>query len=263
MQTVEPTFAAPPLRYLALEHRFVAERVVLGALRHLLPAARGDGHPVLVLPGLGATDRSTAAARAAWARQGYAVEGWDQGRHPIWTRAFVSQVEQHLLDVTARRGQPVSLVGVSAGGILARELARVHPDAVRQVITVVSPFRHRDGDDNRIARVLSVLRPSGAPDHYQALPREDDREPLGMPVTSIWSRSDGFVDWRSCVETPGPRSENIEVRSSHLGAATNVGVVVAVAERLTVHPDAWRPFSPPPGTGRLFPRVPASARTAP
>jgi pimeloyl-ACP methyl ester carboxylesterase len=249
---MEHTFAAPPLRYLALEQRFVAERALLAAVHRLLPPRQGDRHPVLVLPGLGATDRSTAGARGVWARQGYDVHGWGLGRHPVWTREFVARVEARLDEVVQRAGQPATVIGFSAGGILARELGRQHAESVRQVVTVVSPFRHRDGDDNRIARVFRVVRP-GARDHFQALPREDERPPLTMPVTALYSRSDGFVDWRSCIETPGPRRDNIEVRCSHLGASSSVGVVLAVLDRLSVHPDDWRPFNPPPGTRRMFP----------
>ncbi|MDT7550163.1 MAG: hypothetical protein QOE84_2557 [Actinomycetota bacterium] len=249
----EDRFVAPPLRFAAFEPRFVAESALLRLSAPLLRRPAPDPHPVLVLPGLGATDRSTARLRGVLRQQGHRVHGWGLGRHKVWTRAGVAAVEQRLADLHERYGRPVTLVGVSAGGILARELARAEPATVRQVVTIVSPFRHRSGDDNRIARVFSRVRP-GARDHFQELPREDDRPPLLMPVTALYSRTDGFVDWRSCVETPGPRRDNIEVRTSHLGAASSLGVAIAVSDRLACPLEDWRPFQPPRGTTVLFPQ---------
>jgi hypothetical protein len=185
--------------------------------------------------------------------QGHRVHGWRLGRHRVWTREGVAAVEARLAELHERYDRPVSVVGVSAGGILARELARATPEAVRQVVTIVSPFRHRAGDDNRIARVFTKVRPN-ARDHFQELPREDDRPALEMPVTALYSRSDGFVDWRSCLEKPGPRRDNIEVRTSHLGAASSLGVAVAVSDRLACPLDDWKPFRPPRGTAILFPQ---------
>jgi pimeloyl-ACP methyl ester carboxylesterase len=151
------------------------------------------------------------------------------------------------------QGEPLSLVGISAGGILARELAREHPELVRQVITIVSPFRHRSGDDNRMARILSRVKASKT-DHFQALPREEDRPPLPMPSASIYSKSDGLIDWRSCQEVPGERRDNIEVHSSHLGAGTNLAVALAVLNRLNQPVHDWQPFRPPLAARPLFPQ---------
>lgn len=250
---VEERFVAPGLGFLALENRFFAESVLLRAARPLLSRPAPDPHPVLVLPGLGATDRSTRPLRRVLRQQHHWVHGWNLGRHKIWTRDMVAEVEDRLKELSERYAAPISVVGVSAGGILARELAREHPERVRQVITIVSPFRHRDGDDNRIARLLARVKP-GDTDHFRELPREDDRPRLPMPVTSIFSRSDGLIDWRSCLETPGPGRENIEIRASHFGAASNLAAAIAVSERLSCPVDDWRPFVPPRGTSVLFPR---------
>jgi pimeloyl-ACP methyl ester carboxylesterase len=249
-------FRAPALRYLAMEPRFLAEASLLRAATPLLRRPSPHPHPVLVLPGLGATDRSTAALRAVLRRQGHWVHGWRLGRHRLWTRERVAAIERRFAELVERHGTPVSLVGVSAGGILARELARQYPQQVRQVITIVSPFRHRHGDDNRIAQVFAAIGTAPRTNHFETLEREEDRPALSMPCTSIYSRSDGLVDWRSCRETPGPRRDNIEVWSSHFGAATNLAVAIAVSERLACPPEDWRPFTPPPGTRMLFRRRP-------
>jgi pimeloyl-ACP methyl ester carboxylesterase len=250
---VEDPFVAPALRYLVLEHRCFAESVVLRVARPLLSRPAVDPHGVLVLPGLGSTDRSTRSLRTVLRQQHHWVHGWQQGRHKVWTREMIAHVEERLRELHERHGAPVSLIGISAGGILARELAREHPERVRQVITVVSPFRHRDGDDNRIARLLSRIKP-GDDDHFGMLPREEERSRLPVPVTAIYSRSDGLVDWRSCVETPGTERDNIEIRTSHFGAASNIGTAIAVSDRLNCPVGDWRPFRAPRGTAVLFPR---------
>jgi pimeloyl-ACP methyl ester carboxylesterase len=249
----EPVYVAPSLRYLALEHRVVPERILLAAAAPFLRQRTANPRNVLVLPGLGATDRSTKPLRNVLSRQGHHVYGWELGRHMIWTRESVAAVEHRLLWLAEHRRAPMSLVGISAGGILARELARAHPDVVDQVVTIVSPFRHREGDDNRIVRVFDRLRP-GATNHFAELPREEDRPSLRMPSASIYSRSDGFVDWRSCLEFEAPGRDSIEVRTSHLGAGCSVAVTVAVSDRLLRPSQPWRPFAPPPGTRALFPQ---------
>jgi pimeloyl-ACP methyl ester carboxylesterase len=231
----------------------VPERILLAAAAPFLRQRSKNPRVVLVLPGLGATDRSTQPLRDILTRQGHQAYGWELGRHGIWTRESVAAVEHRLLWLTDWHQTPITLVGISAGGILARELGRAHPDDVAQVITIVSPFRHRDGDDNRIVRVFARLRP-GATNHFAELPREEDRPAFLMPSSAIYSRSDGFVDWRSCQELPGARRENIEVRASHLGAGCSVSVTVAVSERLRQPPQPWRPFVPPAGTRMLFPQ---------
>jgi hypothetical protein len=68
-----------------------------------------------------------------------------------------------------------------------------------------------------------------------------------VPSTAIFTRSDGVVPWRSCVDLPGPRSENIEVIGSHCGLGHNPAVVRVIADRLRLEHGEWRPFEP----GRL------------
>jgi predicted alpha/beta hydrolase family esterase len=245
-------FEAPGLRYLALEAGYVVERVVLAAGHPYLQRPAADPHPVLVLPSFLSGDGYTRPLRNVLRQQGYRVHGWKLGRHKIWTREFVAAVERRLEELNDQYSQPVSVVGTSLGGMLARELAREHPDQVRQVISVVSPFRHRNGDDNRIVRIVARLRPEGE-DHYQSMPREEDRPAITVPVTAIYSRTDAFVDWRSCREEPGFERCNIEIRASHVGAGASLATAIAVSERLACPPGGWYPFTAPRGTRALFP----------
>src|SRR5213080_4856026 len=110
----------------------------------LLAAPRGDGHGVLVFPGLLAGDTRTMPLRAFLRWLGYDVRGWALGRNQGPTEAVLTGLPRAVLDHAERTGRPVSLIGWSLGGIYAREMARRHPRKVRQVITMGSPYAMRD-----------------------------------------------------------------------------------------------------------------------
>jgi pimeloyl-ACP methyl ester carboxylesterase len=194
----------------------VGELGLLAACSPLLSLApRGDGHTVLVMPGLGASDASTRPLRRFLKALGYDVHGWALGRNEGPTRRMLDGVGRRFLDLHGRRGESVSLVGWSMGGIFARRLAHLNPDSVRQVITLGSPFR-----------MLSEI-PSSA---------------LRMPSTSVYSRTDGIAPWRSCFDDSGPRHEAVEVIGSHCGLGHHPAVLHLVAHRLAQPADAWEPF---------------------
>jgi pimeloyl-ACP methyl ester carboxylesterase len=236
---------------MALEALASFELAGLMAAWPALPLTRrGDRSPVLVIPAFGATDSSTRIMRMAVRSRGYWAHGIGPGR--IGSSATIEQLRRRLAHVRAQHGQKVSLVGWSLGGIYARELARERPDAVRQVITLASPFRYRAGDRASFTPLLPARVRDRDP--FLRLHPEEDRDPVPVRVTSIYSRTDGVVRWHSCVEAAGPLTENIEVRSTHVGMAVNPGVLFAVIDRLAQPEKDWRPFRAPPGTAQLFPR---------
>ena len=127
--------------YLSEPGRAVADFGLFLAARPLMPRLpRGDGHPVLVLPGLLADDVSTRALRSVLRRLDYRVHGWRLGRNIGPTPACVSGMRQRVDDLSDRYGRPITLVGWTLGGIFARELARQTPHPVRHVPTLGSPF---------------------------------------------------------------------------------------------------------------------------
>src|SRR5918994_5089959 len=130
--------------------------VSLPVLRRMPP---GDGHPVLVLPGFLADDWSTVVLRSVLGWWGYEVHRWGLGRNLGPRAATVDGLVRQLDRIHRNRGRTVSLVGWSLGGIYARALAQWRPDAVRQVITLGSPFRMRPVDRSRAARLFDVLNP--------------------------------------------------------------------------------------------------------
>jgi pimeloyl-ACP methyl ester carboxylesterase len=241
--------------------RAVVDFGQLAAARSVLRMApRGDGHAVLVLPGLLASDVSTVPLRRFLRGLDYRVRGWRLGRNIGPTRATLAGLRALLDDTADRHGAPVSLIGWSLGGIYARELAREHPDLVRAVITLGSPYRLTEPRQTYAHRVFDWLSPLHAPSD-ELPPPEHTRPAFPVPATSVYSRSDGIVHWQACVEPPGPRQENVEVASSHLGYGHNAAVQWLVADRLAQPADAWCPFEPPVALSRHYPAQATRSRS--
>jgi pimeloyl-ACP methyl ester carboxylesterase len=248
---------APSLALLALEMRAWPELALFFASWPVLLAQpRGDGHPVVVLPPFGASDAYTSPLRAALRGLGYASHGWKLGQNLGPTAAILDGAPQRVRDLAERTGRRVTVIGWSAGGILGREAARRHPDAVRQVITLGSPFRLLI--DERYKTNAAFFYRIAERWHVpptEPMQRSEYRQPLlEVPATAIYTRTDGVASWQWCLEDDGPRAENIEVYGSHCGLGHNPAVLVAIADRLAQPEDAWKPFTPPRVLRHLFPR---------
>lgn len=214
----------------------------------------GDGGPVLVLPGFTASDDSTLALRTVLRRRGHAVHGWGLGRNVGPHPRIVAGMRRRLDGLAQRYGTTVSVVGHSLGGVYARELARSDPAAVRQVITMGSPFRLRTGDRTSASWLYDAIRPPEDP-FFDHAPPEEERPPLPVPVTAIYTRTDGVVRWSACIEGPGPRHQNICVVGTHTGLAYNLGAVVAVLDRVAQPEGPWERFRAPVWAKGLYRRA--------
>lgn len=242
-------YPAPSHTLLRTEHlRSLAEATSYVAhLPTLSLGPRGDGHPVLVFPGLLGDDSTTGALRHVLRRRGYQPFGWGLGGNLGPTRRITEGVVRRLAQVHERTGEAVSLVGWSLGGVLARELARITPERVRCVITLGSPFRltlEDPPESTHAGRVFHSLRPW----HTDFLAthgaqEEEDRPELGVPATSIYSRIDGIVPWQACRSTPGPLNEDVEVHASHLGLGVHPHTLEVVLDRLRQPIGDWRPYA--------------------
>jgi pimeloyl-ACP methyl ester carboxylesterase len=224
---------------LALEGRVPLEAAALVAALPLLAASpRGDGHPVLLFPGLAATDTSTRPLRRLLRGLGHDAHGWQLGRN-LGPRPEILEGALHRIRTLAERhGRRVSLVGWSLGGIYARELAKQLPDAVRAVVTLGTPF----AGSPRATNAWRLFELLNGRQHREPRLREGLRTPPPVPTTSIWSRSDGIVAWQCSVERPGPQAENIVVAASHVGLGVNPLALHALADRLAQPEGGWRPF---------------------
>jgi pimeloyl-ACP methyl ester carboxylesterase len=231
-----------PLVWLALEApRALLERLSLVAAADLLERApRGDGQPVLVLPGLLSADVSTQPLRGYLKRLGYSAHPWLLGRNLGARGAVREKLGFRAAELAERFGRKISIVGWSLGGIYARELAKRMPERVRQVITLGSPF----GDVTRPTSFARWFESETGRDLASEMPHVVERIRAAPPVpsTAIYSRSDGITHWRVCRESDGPRRENIEIFGSHWGLSWNPLALWAIADRLAQPEDAWKPF---------------------
>jgi hypothetical protein len=248
----------PPCRLLWLaEGRSVWELgFALAASPVLLSAPRGDSHPVLFLPGFMGSDASTAPMRAYFKLLGYDVHGWGLGRNFGGVARMRDALIGRLQEVFNATGRRVSIVGWSLGGVYARLLAVEAPDFVRSVVTLGSPFSRHPRATN-VSGLYHTITGEGPTEEELELelmtPHEFDRigHDIEVPTTSIYSKLDGVVDWRSSLLRLNGRTENIEViGASHVGLGVNAAVYWVVADRLA-QPDGTFALFEPRGPFRL------------
>jgi pimeloyl-ACP methyl ester carboxylesterase len=226
---------------------------LLGTWPLLATARRGDGHPVLVLPGLLAGDPATVLLRNVLRALGHNVSGWSLGTNRGPNARVVQELRSRLERLQHDSGRRVSLVGWSLGGLYAQELARASPGSVRRLITLGAPVLRRRGWTQSVSRIV---------DQVTYLPRTAPLVPrlwaesgsLRVPATSVYTRADGMVAWETCRYAAGPRRENVEVRGSHLGLMVNPSVLWLLADRLGQDEAKWKPFRPPLPLVPFFPR---------
>jgi pimeloyl-ACP methyl ester carboxylesterase len=241
-----PVAIAPPPRWLTLAEgpRALAELAALPMAAPWLAAApRGDGHGVLVLPGFVSNDNATAALRRYLRALGHDAQGWELGLN-LGRRSIGAESErllERLEAVRAATGRPVSLVGWSLGGVMARQLARAVPGDVRQIVTLGSPFTGNPHATS-IARLYERVSGDRIDDAFVTAMLAESRTPPPVPSTAIYSRGDGIVAWRNCVEPVSATTDNIRVRGSHVGLPFNPAVWFAVADRLALPEGQWRRF---------------------
>lgn len=215
---------------------------------------RGDGHPVLVFPGLGVNDLSTLPLRSWLATLGYSPEPWNFGFNFGPRPGVLRGCAELTRELHERHGRTVSLLGWSLGGLYAREVAKLAPDSVRCVITLGTPFAGPPRANNawRIYELVSGQRL----DDGLALYRNLHIAPP-VPTTSIYSRSDGVVAWPCSLNEEAALAENIEVVASHVGLGINPLSLVAVADRLAQDPTQWHRFDRPAALRWLIKHGPA------
>jgi thioesterase domain-containing protein len=231
----------PSALLLLLEARALWEfGAMLAATPWLRRLPRGDGHPVLVFPGMGANDVTTVPLRNFLGGLGYVTQAWGQGFNFGPRDGVLKRCAADVRSLADKHGQPVSLIGWSLGGLYAREMAKELADHTRCVITLGTPFTGHPKATNAW-RIFEML--SGQKAHDAALIARLRTTPK-VPTTSIYSRTDGIVSWQCSLNPPGPQVENIEVQSSHTGMGMNPLALYAVADRLAQPTDGWRPFDP-------------------
>lgn len=208
---------------------------------------RGDGHPVLVVPGFLHHDSSTMVLRAYLRWLNYSVSGWKLGANLGSTESVVSGLRARVTQLAESSGEKVTIIGWSLGGMYAHELARRTPGSVRQVVTLGSPLQLAGRHGRSASAAFDRLAALHLTSPMLARPWREEGS-LRVPATSVYSRSDGIVPWQTCRLKAGKRRENVEVFGSHLGLGHNPTVLHLVADRLAQPEHRWKPFAP----GRLL-----------
>lgn len=210
----------------------------------------GDGHPVVVFPGLGASDFTTLPLRNFLRERGYTPYPWHQGFNFGPRQGVLDACRAQVHQVRERHREKVSLIGWSLGGIYAREIAKEQPDSARCVITLGTPFAGHPRATNawRFYEMVSGQR-THDPELLALI-----RQPPPVPTTSIYSKTDGIVAWQCSINEKSPLAENIEVHASHIGMGMNPLALYAIADRLSQDPASWKPFDAQ-GARRWFYKV--------
>lgn len=225
----EPITAPHPLGLLGEARGLLELPNLLLRAPSLVRQPRGRGEPVLVLPGFGAGDASTAVLRAYLRFLGYQAHHWGLGRNRGDVPVLLPRVVSRLERLAQRTGRSVALVGWSLGGYLAREAARERPEAAQLVITLGTPVV----GGPKYTALAEIYRRQGVDlDAVEAEVEARNRTPLATPVTAFYARGDGVVAWQACIDRHTPGVEHVEVATTHLGLGFSPQVFAAIARRL-------------------------------
>jgi len=236
----ESTLRPPGPLQLMLEARAPWEwAAMLAAMPWLRQLPQGDGHPVIVYPGLGATDITTAPLRSFLGDRGYTPYAWKQGFNFGPRHGVLEALREQLRHIGAKHREKVSLTGWSLGGVYARELAKELPELARCVITLGSPFAGHPRATNawRFYQMVSGQNVSEDPELIAQL-----KVAPSVPTTSIYSKTDGVVAWQCSINDAAPHTENVEVHASHVGMGMNPLALYVIADRLQQDPARWQRF---------------------
>lgn len=215
------------------------------------PFDSGAGHTVLVIPGLLAGDWTTIRLRDFLLGLGYRAEAADILMNAGPTRGIITKLES-TIERLAEGNAPISLIGVSLGGVMARVLALRNPKQIRSIVTLCSPIQFP------VRTPLQPLERILAPLHEQewVAHREQIGGPMPVPVVAVYSEQDGIVDWRQCLVDDASGGENIRVTGGHMTICSNPEAQIAIAHALArVSATRGSPLAPaepshPPDAGR-------------
>lgn len=225
-------------------------------------APKGDGHPVLFLPGFLTSDTFTLPMRERVEEQGYKTYGWNNGFNLGFDEKTAGVLRARLQQVFEENGgQKVTLVGHSLGGVFARELAREFPEMVRGVVTLGTPFGQLDdpvgATSEHLDKIYRFFQPKGLHGTIDEI-RERGLTPPPVPTTSLYSQDDGVINWTAALNPKAKEAENIEVTGSHLGMTMNALTLTVLLDRLAQQEGSWQPFDAKKYPHLYMPKGPAN-----
>lgn len=186
----------------------------------------------MVLPGFFGDDRGNRPLIRFLRQLGYHATGWGQGQN-LGPASFNQDILRERIESLINLGDgKISLVGHSLGGLYAREIAKMEPHVVRQVITLGSPFGRGHDQGSHASKLYQRLNPQMETD----IRNQQLETPPPVPTTAIYTRADGIVDWRTSLQQgEHPLVHNIEVLGSHIGLNMNISVWYWIARKLAEH----------------------------
>lgn len=228
MESVPYESLAPPPQAALLREALAIKEVprLLFRLPKAATLPRGSARAV-VIPGYGTTDTATRPIRAFLRSLGHSTFGWGQGRNIGDVNAQIGGFRAEVAGRSGEGATPVALIGWSLGGVFAREVARDHPEWVSQVVTLATPVV----GGPRFTRSARDYEPATL-DEIESQVTERNRKPIESPITAFYTKLDGVVDWRACIDTMNPHVEHIEVGSTHAGITLDPDVWGAIARLL-------------------------------
>lgn len=226
----------PPLFNMMMEARSVIEWSSIYCLYPFIPKRiKGKGKPVLLIPPYLGDDFSTSFVRKYLKSLGFSTYKWELGFNMIKAH-YIPRLEEKLHDIYQKHGEKVSIVGWSGGGIFAKIMANRHPDQVEQILTIGSPIWGVMDMKTPLYGLLEFFRGKSLKERNERFLAELEPIPT-IPVTCIYTKTDGLVPWKHCMEAATYRKniKNIEVYGSHSGLGANASVLLVTANMLSAN----------------------------
>jgi triacylglycerol lipase len=203
----------------------------------------GLDRPVLMIPGFMAGDGSL-TTMTRWLRaNGYRTHRAGMRANVACSEVSCARLEARLEELAETSGERVAIIGQSRGGIFARALAARRPDLVSGIVTLGAPTLSQLSVHPVVLANVAIVGALGSGrvpgmftwrclrgaccGPFRADLVADIAPEVGF--VALYSRSDGVVDWRACLD---PAAKQVEVRASHLGMGLNAGVYAEIANAL-------------------------------
>lgn len=240
--------AKPPLLGFAIAElpRALVELAMLAPAHRLLTRApRGDGHPVVAIPGYRSNDSAMLVLRRYLRRWGYQPYPWGLGTNlgvGYERLDYEKRLIQRIERIVRKHGQQATLIGWSQGGVIAREVAKHRPELVRQIVTLGSPIADAP-EATTLFRIFKRTTSGEISSELMNFLREVSSPLPNVRCVCIYSNTDGIVSPDIAQDLVSPNVENICINVSHFGMTVNPFVLYVIADRLAQPTDAWKPFN--------------------
>jgi hypothetical protein len=242
IEEINTRIESPPLFNVLLETRSILEWISIFGIYPFIPKHKASKNkPVLLMPPYLGNDLSTTFVRNYLKSVGFKTYKWELGVNMINSKSLPKLIEK-LDEIFEKHQEKVSLVGWSGGGIFAKIIANRHPDKVEQLITIGSPVWGVKNMKTPVVRSLEFFRGRKLKERNDKFIKELEEIP-DVPVTCIYTKTDGLLPWKHCMEAETLRKDikNIEVFGSHCGMGANASVLLTVANSLNTNITGKKP----------------------